>query len=68
MLVRIFSIISLLVFIVLMIHGATPLFAFIRGVITFILLIFSYQLFALFARAIGSNNDNKPTTKEDVTH
>ncbi|HKJ47289.1 MAG TPA: hypothetical protein VJ991_15755 [Balneolales bacterium] len=68
MLVKLFSFIALIVFIALMINGAALMFAFIRSVAMFIILIFLYQVFAFMARAISKNNNKQPKTKEDVTN
>jgi len=67
MLVKIFSIIALFVFIILMLNGAAMAFAGIRAIVTFLILIFSYQLFVFLTKAIAKNNDNKSTTSNDVT-
>ena len=64
MFLRLFSLISLSVFIVLMVLGSSPLFAFFRGVSVFAILIIIFQLYIALVKVIGKTRNNVNSTTE----
>lgn len=62
MFLRLFSLISLIVFIVLLVLGSNPLFAFFRGVTVFVILIIVFQLYVVLVKIIGKTKNNVNST------